>query len=59
MGIVKAREYMRNKEKKPKSLKFYLCLMAVLAGVYLALVGILVIRNPKTEQTVSSSVSVT
>lgn len=50
---------MRNKEKKPKSLKFYLCLMAVLAGVYLALVGILVIRNPKTEQTVSSSVSVT
>lgn len=49
----------RNKEKKPRSLKFYLCLMAVLAGVYLALVGILAIRNPKTEPAeVSSSVSV-
>ena len=51
----------KRKEKKPKSLKFYLCLIGVLAGVYLALVGILAIRNPKTEQadnTSSVSVSV-
>ena len=48
------------KEKKPRSLKFYLCLIGVLAGVYLALVGILAIRNPKKEtEPVSSSVSVT
>ena len=48
----------RNKEKKPRSLKFYLCLMGVLAGVYLALVGILAIRNPKTEQTADNTSSV-
>ena len=50
----------RNKEKKPKSLKFYLCLMGVLAGIYLVLVGILAIRNPKPEASAeTSSVSVT
>lgn len=50
---------MFKKEKKPRSLKFYLCLMAVLAGIYLALVGVLAIRNPKTDPAVvSSSVSV-
>ena len=50
---------MRRKSKKPKSLKFYLCLMGILAGIYLVLVAVLAIRNPvenKTE-TASSSVS--
>ena len=37
--------FMKGKDNKPKSLKFYLCLIGVLAGVYLALVGILTIRN--------------
>lgn len=48
----------KRKEKKPKSLKFYLCLIGVLAGVYLSLVGILAIRNPKTEQTADNTSSV-
>ena len=50
---------MKRKSKKPKSLKFYLCLMGILAGIYLVLVAVLAIRNPvenKTE-TASSSVS--
>ena len=51
--------FKNNKERKPRSLKFYLCLMGVLAGVYLALVSILAIRNPKTEpEPASVSVSV-
>lgn len=40
---------VKKNEKTPKSLRFYLCLMLVLAGVYLALVAVLAIRNPKTE----------
>ena len=50
---------MKGKDNKPKSLKFYLCLVGILAAAYIVMTGILAIRNPKTEpETASTSVSV-
>ena len=49
---------MRSRKRRCKSLKLYLCLIGILAGIYLALVGILALRNPKTDQTADNTSSV-
>ena len=50
---------MNGKDNKPKSLKFYLCLVGILAAAYIVMTGILAMRNPKTEpETASTSVSI-
>lgn len=40
-------------------MKFYLCLMGVLAGIYLVLVAILAIRNPPADKSGTAASSVT
>lgn len=51
---------MRREEEKPKSLKFYLFLVGILAVAYIVITAVLAIRNPKTEpETATTPVSVT
>ena len=43
------------RKKKPRSLRFYLCLLGSLAGIYLVLVAVLAIRNPVNKDGADTS----